>query len=165
MRLAINHLFLTHGTSLADSQQRVRRFLDHSLLVRYATVECLPGRTQRGDQAGFNEALAGGLARNRAALAELLGELEAEGFRTLAELATTPQGYPSKLLHTVAHLADGFFGVDSAFYNLAEDSHLVSAALHQTIRQQPTGFWLVELTGSSEVEDSDPITRLRKFEK
>ncbi|OIP48857.1 MAG: hypothetical protein COZ12_02830 [Deltaproteobacteria bacterium CG_4_10_14_3_um_filter_60_8] len=164
MRLAINHLFLTAGVSRADSRQRVRRFLDRSILVRYATIEFLPGRTIHGDQAGFNKALEAGLARNRVTLAELISELDREGFRSLADLATTPQGYPSKLLHTIAHLVDGFFGIDSAFYNLYEDSHQVSAALRQAIRQQPAGFWLVELTGSSEVPDDDPVTRLRKFE-
>lgn len=164
MRLEINHLFLTPGSSLENSQQRVRRFLDRSQLVRYATVEFLPGCTISGDQTGFDEALEAGLARNRAALDELLSELATEGFRSLAELAATPQGYPSKLLHTVAHLVDGFFGIDSAFYSLAEDSHRVSAALRQKIQQQPKGFWLVELTGSSEVQNRDPVNELRKFE-
>ncbi len=165
MRLTIKHLFLTPGASLADSQQRVRRFLGRTTLVRYDTVEFLPGRTIRGDEADFNETLANGLASNRATLAELVADLDREGFHSLAELAATPQGYPSKLLHTVAHLADGFFGVDSAFYNLAEDSHQISTALRQAMRQQPTDYWLVELTGSSEVEDSDPLNLLRKFEK
>ena len=164
MRLEINHLFLTPGSSPENSRQRVSRFLDRSQLVRYAAVAFLPSRTISGDQAGFNETLDAGLARNRAALDELLGELAIEGFRDLADLASTPQGYPSKLLHTVAHLVDGFFGIDSAFYNLAEDSHRVSAALRQKIQRQPTGFWLVGLTGSSEVPDGDPVNELRKFE-
>jgi len=42
-------------------------------------------------------------------------------------------------------MLDGFIGIDSVFYNLAEDSHWLSAPLRKTIEQHPEHYWLVPL--------------------
>jgi hypothetical protein len=160
VRLEINHLFLTHGTSLENAQGRVTDFLERTILVKYGRVQLLPDTSLDGDHPRFEEIMEAGLAKNREVLSGLLTELDNEGIRTLAGLADMPKGYQSKLLHTVAHLLDGFFGIDSAFYNLEEDSHLVSQQLHRQIRQDPSLFYLIDLQGISEVGADD----MRTFE-
>jgi hypothetical protein len=59
------------------------------------------------------------------------------------QLLTLKQGYATKILHTLTHLLDGFIGIDSAFYNLVEDSHWVSGELAEAIRVAGAEYWLV----------------------
>ncbi len=51
-----------------------------------------------------------------------------------------PQGYKSKMLHVITHFLDGFFGIDTFFYNLEEDSHWVSEELQKKIAEAPTYY-------------------------
>ncbi len=84
---------------------------------------------------------------NRKVVKEFLNELGTEGYKSLEHIAQVPQGYLSKLVHTVAHLLDGFFGIDSRFYNLEEESHWVSPQLYQQIKLYPGEFWIIEVAG------------------
>src|SRR4030043_54062 len=63
----------------------------------------------------------------------------------LKDLQELPQGYKSKILHVITHLLDGFFGIDTYFYNLEEDSHWVSEELKEKIKTNPPIFWLLSL--------------------
>jgi hypothetical protein len=83
------------------------------------------------------------VASNRTFAGNLIVELEETGITSLKELKDLPQGYPSKVLHTLVHILDGFIGADSAFYNLLEDSHWLSAKLQETIKENPEAYWLV----------------------
>ena len=75
----------------------------------------------------------------------LIHELQESGYHTLVELAEIKQGYESKTLHTLVHLLDGFIGIDSKFYNLIENSHLISASLRREIKQTPAHYWLLQI--------------------
>jgi hypothetical protein len=70
-------------------------------------------------------------------------ELQETGLGRAEDLLTLQQGYPSKLLHILTHMLDGFIGIDSVFYNLIEDSHWLSAPLRSTILHKPEHYWLV----------------------
>jgi hypothetical protein len=63
----------------------------------------------------------------------------------IEDLLALKPGYPSKVLHILTHMLDGFIGIDSAFYNLVEDSHWLSEPLRTTILRNPEGYWLVPL--------------------
>ena len=73
-----------------------------------------------------------------------INELTGCGVNRLDDIKNLEQGYKSKTLHTIAHLLDGFFGIDSCFFNLIEDSHWLSAALKDKIMENPGQYWLVE---------------------
>lgn len=122
-----------------------RNFFRTSLLLHYDTVEPLAEGSWHAGAAGFWPAIEAGIAENRQVLAGLLGDLKAEGIHDVAALVDLPMGYESKVLHTIAHLLDGFIGIDSVFYSLVEDSHWLSAQLGATIRQQPARYWLVRV--------------------
>jgi hypothetical protein len=68
---------------------------------------------------------------------------------SLGDLESLPQGYQSKTLHTLTHLLDGFFGIDSHFYNLIEGSHGVSAGLRGKIDSSPGGYMLLAVRAST----------------
>lgn len=158
------HLLLTPGTDRADAQARVQHFFARNFLVRYDRVALLAERTIHAGEGDFWLRLDKGIAANRRLVGELLGELRAGGFEKLTDLAEMHQGYESKLLHTITHLLDGFFGVDTVFYNLAEDGHGISARLATAIKANPAGFWLVEAECASETgHDADRLELIRQF--
>lgn len=158
------HLLLTSGSDQADAQARVEHFFARNFLVKYDRVRVLTERTINAGEAGFWGRLEEGVAANRRLVEELLEELRAGGFETVRDLAAMRQGYQSKILHTVTHLLDGFFGVDSVFYNLAEDSHGLSDRLVATIKANPGGFWLVEAEGASTPgHAADQLDLIRQF--
>jgi len=159
------HLLLTSGADRAAAQTRVRHFFAKNYLVKYDQVTILAERTIDGGAADFGKRLQEGIAANRRVVAELLEELGAGGFEKLPDLLAMRQGYESKILHLISHLLDGFFGVDTVFYNLEEDSHGISDRLVATIPANPGGYWLVEAecvinTG----HDPDQLDLIRRLE-
>ena len=66
-------------------------------------------------------------------------------YSSLQDLFFIKQGFESKILHTVTHMLDGFIGVDSAFYNLIEDSHWLSPSLRREITSHMHEYWLVRV--------------------
>ncbi|HDO30421.1 MAG TPA: hypothetical protein ENG79_05115, partial [Desulfobacteraceae bacterium] len=131
MILSVRHSFMVTGPDLDTCGQHVRFFLDTTQLVRYDLVAIDPEHSIRGTDPRFQQELDLVAAANQAILAELLGELRQEGCRQLDDLLTLPQGFQSKLLHTMSHLLDGFFGIDSRFFDLDEDSHRITAKRRQ----------------------------------
>jgi hypothetical protein len=117
-----------------------------------------------GGDSRCRDRLAAGLAANRAVLAELLTNLQEEGFRSLHDLVGLEKGYLSKVLHTVAHLQDGFIGIDSRFYNLEEDSHGISRDLQRKIATEPNRYWILRVKGGIGASGEDPLDALRTFE-
>ncbi|MBS1113124.1 MAG: hypothetical protein H6Q92_887, partial [Nitrospirae bacterium] len=75
----------------------------------------------------------------------LIKELQVEGVMNLDDLNALPQGYKTKMLHVITHFLDGFFGIDTYFYNLVEDSHWVSEEMRRRIAENPSDFWLLSL--------------------
>lgn len=165
MSTSATHLLLTIGSDRNDAQARVEHFFTRNFLVKYDRVSVLAERTIHAGETDFWGRLEEGVAANRRLVGELLAELQGGGFERVTDLGGMAQGYDSKVLHTVTHLLDGFFGVDTFFYNLEEDSHGVSARLATAIKAHPGGFWLVEAECTSDPgHDPDRLDPIRRFE-
>ena len=78
-------------------------------------------------------------------LQNLIKELQGEKVTAIEDLNALPQGYKTKLLHIITHFLDGFFGIDTYFYNLVEDSHWVSPEMQAAIAENPSDYWLLPL--------------------
>ncbi|MEW6427445.1 MAG: hypothetical protein AB1568_05355 [Thermodesulfobacteriota bacterium] len=135
------HHFLVRAPSEDEARALVDRFLRTNNLVRYDSYRVSGIRTGK-DLAG-GEALVEMEKENMARMRGICARLAEEGFVSLDSCLGIRQGYISKLFHTLAHLVDGFFGIDSFFYNLIEDSHQVSAALLKQMRESPEVHWLL----------------------
>ena len=98
------------------------------------------------------------LAANDSFARRMLAHLKEEGVTSLEQLPDLPQGYVTKVLHTLTHLLDGFIGIDSVFYNLVEDSHRISTELMASLRTAPANYWLVPVrTGKLEASVLHPV--------
>lgn len=145
MGLSVFHDFLVKSTDFSSARLHVDNFLKKTTLIRYASVCFDESRSFSADQKEFWDRLERGIAENRQIVSDLISELELCGHRSLKDLASFKQGFESKILHTVTHMLDGFIGVDSACYNLVEDSHWLTTSLREEIRQQPNHYWLVHV--------------------
>lgn len=147
-RGAYTHEILTSGADFDRCRERVLAFFESYELVRYGAVRVDESRSLCAAREGFEERLEQALAGNRAVLDGLVKELEDEGIASLDRLRHLPQGYLSKTLHVITHFLDGFFGIDTCFFNLEEDSHWVSGGLRERIRANPSRYWIVVVEGS-----------------
>ncbi len=163
--LLSSHLLLVTGQGFESCRDNVLRFFHNTILVKYDRVEVIADQSVSALQDEFQEKLAAGMAENRQRVEQLLSELRQEGFGELSNWAAMPQGYPSKTVHEIAHLLDGFFGIDSTFYNLIDDSHWVSDTLLQEMGKNPQHYWLIRANGSSQVADIDRVPFLRRLGK
>ncbi len=145
--MLVKHVFLVEAPQKEAACQKVSRFLERYELVAYEKIELV--RVYRADAPDFWSYLEKALRENKEFLEKSIHELQQEGFKTLEELLTLPQGYLSKLLHIIAHFLDGFLGIDSRFYNLVEDSHWLSRTLSRKIKDAPLKYWLVEIKAFS----------------
>jgi len=143
------HEFLVKGTDVPDCSRKIHAFLDGYQLVRYGTVSVEESLSPTAGGAAFSRRLDDAVSENRRRVRVFLEELRGEGVETLMQLETLPQGYQSKTLHTVSHLLDGFFGIDSFFYNLVEGSHGVSDELRKKISAEPAAYMLVSVKAST----------------
>lgn len=140
-----NHEILVKGTDLEACKRKVLHFFQNYQLVRYSHINIVEEESLSASNLGFWDKLEKANQKNRQILHELIKELEGEGLTTLEDLQELPQGYKSKMLHVITHLLDGFFGIDTYFYNLEEDSHWVSEELKEKIKTNPPIFWLLSL--------------------
>jgi hypothetical protein len=147
------HRVLAAGDSFAACSRQVRRFFDLTSLVVYDCLEIRQDRSLAGDDPGFVGALAAAVAENRKIVAALVVDLEKTGIRTIAQLSSLQQGYPSKVLHILTHFLDGFVGIDSYFYNLIDDSHWLPEATSAAIGKDPGKYRLIQLDGYSATPD------------
>ena len=147
MSLEVTHLFLVEGEGCAACKQLVERFLARTQLVKYDVIRIENERCQPAQALGFWPAAEAGVAANRLFVEELTSELTAGGYMGIKDFLSEAEGFPSKTLHIIAHVLDGFFGIDSSFYNLIEDSHWISAGLRKRIEAAPERFWLIAVEG------------------
>jgi len=164
MKLESSHDILGIGPDFESAKKYVLRFLDKTQLVKYDSVEIEAEHAIQATQPGFWERIEEGMEGNRQMIDELLEELKESGIHTLDDLRFLQQGYQSKTIHTVTHILDGFFGIDSVFYSPVEDSHWVSPMLKREILNDPSDYWLIKATGSIKVMSRKKAAIMRKFE-
>jgi len=165
MKLEVSHRILVMGPDLERSSAHALRFLARTPLVQYDATRVIAAESCSGSDSRFWSWLEQGVAENREVLAKLLTDLRAAGTKDFQDLLHLPQGFQSKIFHTVAHLLDGFFGIDSAFYSLPEDSHWLSDTLRSQIEFSPEEFWLVKVVATLEALERGSVSALRSFEK
>ncbi|KPJ99561.1 MAG: hypothetical protein AMJ60_04675 [Desulfobacterales bacterium SG8_35] len=162
--MEISHDILSAGSDFRSCRQRVRRFFDRTMLVRYDEVLVVENESINGAEKNFLARIQEGIKANQGVVRELLANLQEEGFIMLHDLQGLEKGYLSKILHTVAHLQDGFIGIDTRFYNLEEDSHGVSRDLQQKIAVTPENYWILQVKGRIASAGEDPFDAFRTFE-
>jgi hypothetical protein len=162
--LEISHDILIAGTDFESCRKRVNHFYDSTMLIRYDQVRIEENVSINGTEKGFSTRLQEGLAANQKAVRELLDNLRDEGFETFEDIQGVEKGYVSKMFHTIAHLLDGFIGIDSRFYNLEEDSHGISRDLQEKILSAPQNYWILKVNGRIASADEDSLHALRTFE-
>ena len=155
---------LVAGEDFASCHHRVSRFFDRTMLIRFDEVRVDEKESINAADQAFWARLDEGVSANRKVVDELVASLQEEGVATLEDLQKQEQGYLTKILHTIAHLLDGFIGIDSRFYSLEEDSHSVSKALRNSINENPQQYWLLRVMGKIISESQDPLDALRTFE-
>ena len=165
MKLEVTHKILAMEPDFEKSSAHVLRFLDHTSLVHYDAVRVVAAESCSGADPRFWPWLEQGLADNRRVLTQLTGELRTAGTKEFNDLLAMPQGFQSKIFHTMAHLLDGFFGIDSQFYSLPDDSHWLEASLRRQIETDPEDFWLITVVATLESLKHQAISGLRSFEK
>jgi hypothetical protein len=156
------HLLLVRGEGYESCRDHILAFFQKNVLVKYDRVTVVAEASVCARQERFASLLEAGMQHNRETLQQLLAVLQQEGFGELGKWQKMSQGYASKTLHEIAHLLDGFFGIDSAFYNLIEDSHWVSTHLHEAIRRDPDRYWLIRADGISQIAQADRVPFLRR---
>ncbi len=141
------HIFLVQDDELSMAVKRTNNFILRNGLVSYDHHQIDEDDCLNGTNPKFYEILKSAVQKNNDVITCLLKELASEGYIELQHLAQIPQGYLSKIVHTIAHLLDGFFGIDTYFYNLEEDSHRVSFSLFKKIKENPGQYWLIQVIG------------------
>jgi hypothetical protein len=141
----IYHEFLVNGDTLETCQNKTAHFLKTNKLAMPLQFDFLEKRTIRADEKGFKERINLGAQENKIVLNGFISELKKEGFYDINHVSDIPQGYLSKIFHTIAHLLDGFFGIDAYFYNLVEDSYFISYALFEKINNEPNFYYIISV--------------------
>ncbi len=157
------HALLLESGDRKTAEQHARYFFSRNELVRYDSLQIDANAIINATDPQFFKKIEEGLEGNRQAINNLVQELQAEGAADPQTWPTLQQGYASKLLHTAVHLLDGFFGADSALYNLVDNSHQVTDTLLKRITATPEKYWLVPVTGTSGEEEVDRVPMLRPF--
>jgi len=137
------HGILIRGVDFQACEARILEFFQHYQLVRYSHITVLENESLPASDPGFGDRLHQAVLENRRILHELIEELQREGVKTLNNIEDIPQGYKTKMLHVITHLVDGFFGIDTSFYNFEEDSHWVTDDCRKKIASEPSFYWLL----------------------
>ncbi len=139
------HDILATGPDLEGAARRILAFLDATPLVRYQRVAIDRDLSMNGLDGRLLPQAEASAAENRQVLDAMLTELRQEGVRDLADLARVEQGFQSKLFHVIAHILDGFFGIDSRFYDLDENSHWLTGQRRRLLSTSPEQCWLIRI--------------------
>jgi hypothetical protein len=159
------HELLVQGADFAACRHRVHRFFANNILVRYDSVQVIENESLNGADPEFWKRIAGAEEANRRMVDHLLQELQKEGYEKTADFLTMGQGYLSKTFHIAAHLLDGFFGIDSALYNLEDDSHWLPDSRRRQISAAPGSYWLIKVSARSRDGKADQLSTLRSIAK
>lgn len=143
MQKIAQHKVLVAGESFQHCCDQVRRFFDLTSLVIYDCIQVIEENCRSGLDADFFEVVAAAEQQNRQTVDTLITELLQTGVTTIADLQQLEHGYPSKVLHIISHLLDGFIGIDSHFYNLPADSHWLAGDALKAVKADPGSFWLI----------------------
>jgi len=149
MILLIEHNLLVSGPDMRTCSRHVLSFFDKSQLVHYDSVEIDPEHSARGSDPRFEELLNKAINTNKEILEELLAKIKDEGCSELDDILNLPQGFQSKMLHTISHLLDGFFGVDSRFFDIDEISHWITENRQNEMNTNPEQCWLIRVKAKS----------------
>ena len=145
MILNIEHDILVSGADFSTCENHAHLFVEKSQLVHYDSITIDRSRSRSGAEPEFKQFLEQGVAANRRILAELLSKLNNEGCEKLEDILKLPQGFQSKLLHTISHLLDGFFGIDSKLYDIDEDSHWITDNRQNQMVLSLDTIWLIRV--------------------
>ena len=107
MNLLARHIILAASESKEECKSQVLNFFNKISLVRYDRIVVDESKHLSARDDEFSIALEKALDRNRQILSELVDELGAIGFTKRSDLPDLSQGYPSKVLHIIAHFLDG----------------------------------------------------------
>ena len=162
MQTTKTHWMLCAADDFASARGAVLAFFEKSILLSYDDVRTVAAGSYSGAEDQFWKGVEEGITANRLVLGRFLDELRAEGCRTVDDLTSLPLGYPSKILHLIAHLVDGFIGIDSVFYNLVEDSHWLSNSLRNKIHESPQRYWLIQVEASFLSAEASAFLHLSK---
>lgn len=149
MSFRISHTLLVSGEDFEHCKKRVVHFFKQSQLVRYDEIKVISEQSCCALAAAFQPLLENSLQKNHNKLQALLKELHDCGYATLADLMHLPQGYHSKILHTIAHMEDGFFGIDARFFDIDESSYQLSQQRLETIATHPETCWLLTIEAAT----------------
>lgn len=142
------HVFLLKGADAEECLERIRHYLSTYDLLRYSRVEIGDTPPLRATDPAFQGHLAKSMTENRRRLRSLFDELRREGVETVGDLGELNQGHLTNTLHAATHLLDGFFGIDSYFFNLVEGTHEISDALRKKIASAPGRYMLASVIGT-----------------
>lgn len=137
-----SHEILTKGSDFEFSKKRVLRFFERYKLVNYSQVNVLENESIPASSPDFEVRLTAAILKNQQ---PGVVQLQTEGFKTIQDLQTMPQGYMTRVFHVITHLLDGKFGLDTHFYNLEEDSHWVSDEFFNKIKADTSFYWLLSI--------------------
>lgn len=140
-----HHEILVKGSDFQACKKKVLLFFEKYQLVRYSDIAILENRSLSAADSGFENRLNEAILKNRQIVNELIEELQSKEITTLNDLKKLPQGYKSKMLHVITHFLDGFFGIDTYFYSLEDDSHWVTEESLEKIKASPSDYWLLSL--------------------
>ena len=155
--MLLYHEFLVEADSFENASSRVEKFLDTYELVNYQKIDIIRARSCSGSDTSFLQRLEVALKENNEILESYIKEFQAAGITNFDQLHEIKQGYLSKLFHITAHFLDGFFDIDSYFYNLSEYSHQISGDLLTKIKDNPSDFWLIAV-------DAETASEIHGFE-
>jgi hypothetical protein len=148
-RMKFRYKVLASGPDFDACTRTVLSFFTAYQLVRYSHVTILKEDSLPATHPEFWNEIGKAVNENHLVLKQLIKELGNEGVTSLKDLEELPQGYKSTMLHTVTHFFDGFFGVDTSFYNLEEHSHWISEGLTEKMHASPGHFWFLSLEAQS----------------
>lgn len=139
------HEILVKGSDFEACKNKVLHFFEKYQLVRYSQINILETQSLSASSPDFEGRLKSAISKNHQILHDLIKILRGEGIITLNDLQDLPQGYKSKMLHVITHFLDGFFGIDTFFYNLEDDSHWVIEEFKEKIKAEPSRYWIINI--------------------
>ncbi len=154
MDLSNKHYILTKARDYQAAKENVLKFYKKSMLINYDHIEVHENLSYVATDLEFLPTLEKGVLENNQTISKFIDELKESGIASIDDLLELQQGYHSKLLHIVTHLLDGFISIDSAFYNLVEDSHFLTPSFKEQIVASPSQYWLLRITASFKSSES-----------